>query len=283
MTLRCWVLLAACYVPVLHGVFSGVEPMFDKGEAFSGAWLAQTSLLIESPKVRKYMTQLSNPKERMMCESASFMLFQRQGNKEADIERWGGPPGQTVDLFDFSVLHLSSAERLFNKAQRHRVAEEVPALHLAPRLACDPPIHPPSVACTARQVHAILDSLDDFYCPSEACGASVRRLAEVAAVDVPRPSPPPGGKGKRKRRGRAGGGGGSAAAAAAAGNGGDGGSGRRRLGVTMARTQPDSKKDFGMVFNQSSHGGGAGGGTSYTQRVADSHDMQAAELRLLKH
>jgi hypothetical protein len=106
--------------------------MFDKGEAFSGAWLAQTSLLIESPKVRKYMTQLSNPKERMMCESASFMLFQRQGNKEADIERWGGPPGQTVDLFDFSVLHLSSAERLFNKAQRHRVAEEVPVPLVCP-------------------------------------------------------------------------------------------------------------------------------------------------------
>lgn len=123
--LRCLFLLGACFTPALHSFFSGIEPVFDKGEAFSGAFLAQTSLLIESPKVRKYMTQLSNPAERMMCETATYMLFQRLGRQEADIERWGGPPGQTIDLFDFSVLHLSSAERLFNKAQRHLVPEQV--------------------------------------------------------------------------------------------------------------------------------------------------------------
>ena len=132
--------------------FAGIEPVFDKGEAFSGAFFGRTDQLLESPKVKKYLTQLVRKDDpakhlRLMCESASFMMFQRLGRREPDIERWGGPPGQTVDLFDFSVLHLSSTERLFNKHMRDMVPE---------------------------QVNAILNKLDSFYCESKQCRRNIR-------------------------------------------------------------------------------------------------------------
>ena len=134
--------------------FAGIEPVFDKGEAFSGAFFGRTEQLLESPKVKKYLTLLVKNNEekrhRLMCEAASFMMFQRLGRSTApDIERWGGPPGQTIDLFDFSVLHLSSTERLFNKHMRDMVPE---------------------------QVNAILNKLDAFYCASKQCRRNIRYM-----------------------------------------------------------------------------------------------------------
>ena len=160
---RCFVglLFFVCLIPIVYPwdhdansayPFSGIEPVFDKGEAFSGAFFGRTEQLLESPKVKKYLTLLVKDNEdkryRLMCEAASFMMFQRLGTRrEPDMERWGGPPGQTVDLFDFSVLHLSSTERLFNRHMRDRVPE---------------------------QVNAILNKLDSFYCASKQCKRNIR-------------------------------------------------------------------------------------------------------------
>lgn len=215
--------------------FSGVEPMFDKGEAFSGAWFGQASQLVESPKVLKNMKVLQST-SRQMCEAASFMLFQRLGGpRDQESERWGNPPGQTVDLFDFSVLHLSSTERLFNKHLRNLVPKEV---------------------------NAILDELNAFYCSSTACKENIRRFAEV---DLSTSSASPLSTSRQKKQTKTS----------------DEQSSRRRLAVTMERSRPDSK-DFSMTFNTSMSGASAKKEEAHAKRLSDSKDNQETELKYLK-
>ena len=89
--------------------------------------MASTNVL-NSPIADQYFLKLES-KGNMMCEYSSYIVFHRQyfpkGGPFTTAESWGDAAGQTIDLFDFSVLHLSSAERLFNKVIRDYMIDDV--------------------------------------------------------------------------------------------------------------------------------------------------------------
>lgn len=67
-------------------------------------------------------------KRRVTCEEASYFLFHKTQKKKTNMtSTWGDFPAQTIDLFDFSVLHLSVAERLLSRSPplRSRVDTEI--------------------------------------------------------------------------------------------------------------------------------------------------------------
>mmetsp|Transcript_26637 Transcript_26637/g.45030 ORF Transcript_26637/g.45030 Transcript_26637/m.45030 type:complete len:354 (-) Transcript_26637:523-1584(-) len=85
-----------------------------KGECFSGAWLGTVKHLLDNPLIEKKF-----PNERIIkspnlvrCEDASFYFFHHMFEVKTDPNPgWGMSPVQTIDLLDFSVLHLSTLER----------------------------------------------------------------------------------------------------------------------------------------------------------------------------
>jgi hypothetical protein len=112
-----------------HSTFSGIEPLFTSGEAFSGAWFGSVANIINQPNFDVEYLRFNRKKRRIMCETASNVFFNRMAERDGALsptaQSFGDSPGQTVDLFDFSVLHLSSVERLFNKKIRHLMPLEV--------------------------------------------------------------------------------------------------------------------------------------------------------------
>jgi hypothetical protein len=111
-----------------HTTFSGIEPLFASEEAFSGAWFGSVANILDQPNLN--VNRLGfNKKKRIMCETASDVFFNRMmkwdGSLPSATQTFGDAPGQTVDMFDFSVLHLSSGERLFNKSIIHLMPLEV--------------------------------------------------------------------------------------------------------------------------------------------------------------
>ena len=111
-----------------HG-FSGVDICADRGECFSGAWFTHSDHIITCPgliqleKHKKKMfyqpvgnsslTTSSKPNKRkkVPCEDGSYYLFHQSNRKRVDPNPWGLPPHQTIDVLDFSVMHLSAGER----------------------------------------------------------------------------------------------------------------------------------------------------------------------------
>ena len=83
--------------------FPSIHKCKDGGEVYSGAYLITKSHLLE-----ENLTPISLRK-RISCETASFMIMRSKANPKRDII---GAPVQTLDVFDFSVIHLSAYERL---------------------------------------------------------------------------------------------------------------------------------------------------------------------------
>jgi hypothetical protein len=104
-----------------QSTFSGIDPCRDGGECFSGAWLGHMKHLTLHPYMEQfYQHDKSNLLSKTICEDASlwFMhqMFRRYGTNYA----WGDMSGQTVDALDFSVLHLSTIDRLLRKVKSLR-------------------------------------------------------------------------------------------------------------------------------------------------------------------
>ena len=107
----------------------------DRGECFSGAWFTHVSHLMEAPMMAFYFKNYGRMfirgkgNRKLPCEEASYFLFHKTQKKKTNTtyNKWGDFPAQTIDLLDFSVLHLSVAERLLSRSPplRHLVTEEI--------------------------------------------------------------------------------------------------------------------------------------------------------------
>jgi hypothetical protein len=87
--------------------FPNLQYCFDTGEAYSAAYLVSKQHLIAQRT--DYNLSVVN------CELASFMLFHRYiGLPPKKIEKIGSIV-QTLDMLDFSILHLSVFERLIGR------------------------------------------------------------------------------------------------------------------------------------------------------------------------
>lgn len=116
------------------------EDCRDRGECFSGAWFTLATHVQEAPMMSLYFNHYSQiflkGKRRVTCEEASYFLFHKtqksnrmkefldetnatisnsssyvQSRTQDQLKKWGDYPRQSIDLLDFSVLHLSVAER----------------------------------------------------------------------------------------------------------------------------------------------------------------------------
>ena len=123
------------------------EECRDRGECFSGAWLTLATHVLDAPMMSLYFNHYAQiflkGKRRVTCEEASYFLFHKtqksnrmkqmeqdlhnesdaaassNGNRSSYVQsrtrdrlkKWGEYPRQSIDLLDFSVLHLSVAER----------------------------------------------------------------------------------------------------------------------------------------------------------------------------
>ena len=105
------------------------EEICDRGEAFAGAWFSGVSHIINQPALMRYEDgRLLRSKRRIPCEEASWSFFyslrrnnrrhfhslngNTEENKMGQHQTWGNYPHMTIDVFDFSVFHLSTLERL---------------------------------------------------------------------------------------------------------------------------------------------------------------------------
>ena len=121
------------------------EDCRDRGECFSGAWFTLATHVQDAPMMSLYFNHYSQiflkGKRRVTCEEASYFLFHKtqknnrmkqmekellnegnstngsssssyiQSRTQNQLKKWGDYPRQSIDLLDFSVLHLSVAER----------------------------------------------------------------------------------------------------------------------------------------------------------------------------
>jgi len=102
-----------------------------EGECFSGAWFSHSSHVIHAPGLTKLQTQANKvlynfenstaKRRRIPCEDGSFYFFHNSGKRKEE-NPWGEEPHQSIDLLDFSVLHLSAAERLLTRSPPLRKA-----------------------------------------------------------------------------------------------------------------------------------------------------------------
>jgi hypothetical protein len=98
------------------------EPCRDRGEAFSGAWITTFDHVMSAPMMKIYLQRYESMflkgLRKFSCEEASYFVFHGLKTKKNNTfsTPFGDYPHQTVDLFDFSVLHLSAAERLIARS-----------------------------------------------------------------------------------------------------------------------------------------------------------------------
>ena len=143
--LAIWVLLVLLFLEAssYDELVLEVEDCRDRGECFSGAWLTLATHVQDAPMMSLYFNHYSQiflkGKRRITCEEASYFLFHKvqkrnrikqmekellsennitthqsnyiQSRTQDQLKKWGDYPRQSIDLLDFSVLHLSVAER----------------------------------------------------------------------------------------------------------------------------------------------------------------------------
>ena len=88
----------------------------DKGECFAGALFISINHLIDHPSLSYRNVDFSLITKQTRCEDATYWFLHHQilKNKKRG-DKFGKPAVQTVDVMDFSVIHLSTAERLLEK------------------------------------------------------------------------------------------------------------------------------------------------------------------------
>ena len=144
-TLVIWVLLVCLSLQTrgYNELELEVEDCRDRGECFSGAWFTLATHVQDAPMMSLYFNHYAQifikGKRRVTCEEASYFLFHKtqksnrmkqmekellresnatknqstyiQSRTQDQLKKWGDYPRQSIDLLDFSVLHLSVAER----------------------------------------------------------------------------------------------------------------------------------------------------------------------------
>ena len=100
----------------------------DKGECYSGAWFGRSLHLAVHPQLATFNTsKRQHLLKRSVCEDSTYWFLHKMHRHGPANYLWGTPPGQSIDVFDFSVFHLSTSDRLLhrNPDTRNAKASEV--------------------------------------------------------------------------------------------------------------------------------------------------------------
>jgi hypothetical protein len=108
--------------------YSGITANRHKGEVFSGAFMTHINHVLENKALDPYNSSTQQGRrmiERLYCEDATYFFCHKMLHHKLRNYVWGDIPGQTLDVLDFSVLHLSTIERqLFSRKLNIKMTEK---------------------------------------------------------------------------------------------------------------------------------------------------------------